>query len=358
MQRLGISPFYISYILLYDNLYKQIEIFCPMKDVILLADSKTKAWDFAKKIQKYIEETKEEIAPLHSVSIDEFNNKELNVYVQNNMRKKHIYFIQDSSKHPQKWWVELLLIKDLLLSASAQSVTFVFPNMLYSRQDRKHKSRVPISARALANSISPGLARIITMDLHAAQIQGFYPASLPLDNLYSFPIVVKHLSQGVLEDVENLVVVSPDSGGVERAKSFLKRLEKLNLTTYAKKKDFSFALISKTRVNAGVVDSMELVGNVSGKDVLIIDDIIDTGGTLCKAAELLRAHGAKRVFCYATHGLFSNGTKELEKSFDRVFISNTYYNEPNGTEVIDVAPLFAEAIYRAQKGLSISKLFD
>ena len=328
-----------------------------MEDVILLADPKTHAWEFAKKIQKYIEQTKEEIAPLHEISIDFFNNKEINMNVKNNLRKKHVYFISDSSKNPQQWWVESLLLKDLLLNASAESVTFVFLDMLYSRQDRKHKSRVPISARAFANSISPGLKRIITMDLHASQIQGFYPANVPLDNLYSFPPVVKHIFQNHLSSIQDLVVVSPDAGGVERAKTFLERLKKSNVMNQTNR-EFSFALISKTRPKEGEIKTMDLVGEVNNKDVLIVDDIIDTGGTLCKAADLLRQNGAKRVFCYATHGIFTRGTEELKEKFDLVLTSNTHLVEENGIEVIDMAPLFAEAIYRIHKGLSISRLFD
>jgi ribose-phosphate pyrophosphokinase len=328
-----------------------------MIDVVLMADPKTSSWDFARKIQRYIESTKEEIMPLHEISIEFFNNKEIDMYVPENVRKKHVYFIHDSSKNPQEWWVELLLIKDLLLSASAESVTFVLPNMLYSRKDRKDKSRVPISARAIANSISPGLKRIITMDLHASQIQGFYPANMPLDNLYSFPEVVKYLNKTHIQNINELVVVSPDAGGVERVKSFLQRLEKINLNTLYKK-DFSFALLSKIRSRPGEIGIMHLVGDVKNKDVLIVDDIIDTGDTLCKAADILRDNGAKKVFCYATHGIFTKGTKILKEKFDAIMTSNTYFRESNDIEIIDMTIPFAEAIYRAQKGLSISKMFD
>lgn len=328
-----------------------------MIDVVLMADPKTPAWDFARKIQRYIENTKEEIMPLYEISISLFNNKEMDIYVPENIRKKHVYFIHDSSKNPQEWWVQLMLVKDLLLSASAESVTFVLPNMLYSRKDRKDKSRVPISARALANSISQGLKRIITMDLHASQIQGFYPANLPLDNLYSFPEVVKYLDKTYLKTINELVVVAPDAGGVERAKSFLQRLEKINLNA-VNKKSFSFALLSKIRSRPGEVGVMHFVGDVKDKDVLIVDDIIDTGGTLCKAADVLREKGAKRVFCYATHGIFTQGTKLLKEKFDAVMTSNTHFRENNDIEVIDMTIPFAEAIYRAQKGLSISRMFD
>lgn len=328
-----------------------------MKDVVLLADSKTPAWEFAKKIQNYIHKNKEELVPLYEISVCFFNNKELNIFVPENIRKKHVYYIHDSSKNPQDWWVELLLIKDLLLSASVESTTFILPNMLYSRQDRKHMSRVPISSRALANSISPGLKRIITVDLHSPQIQNAYPANVPLDNLQSFPDVVRYLEENHLKDIEDLVIVSPDVGGANRARSFLKRLETLNQTSFIKK-NYSFAIIDKYRQQAGEISDMQLVGEVAGKDVLIIDDIIDTGGTLCKSADLLREKGAKKVMCYATHGIFSKGENQITNKFDLVMTSNTHYKESNAVEVIDLAPLFAEAIYRAQKGLSVSKLFE
>jgi len=328
-----------------------------MKDVVLLANPKNPSWEFAKKIQNYIHKTKEELVPLYEINVCFFNNKELNISVPENIRKKHVYYIHDSSKNPQEWWVELLLIKDLLLSASVESTTFILPNMLYSRQDRKHMSRVPISSRALANSISPGLKRIITVDLHSPQIQNAYPANVPLDNLQSFPDVVRYLEENHLKDIDDLVIVSPDVGGANRARSFLKRLEVLNKISF-RKRNYSLAIIDKYRQKSGEIADMQLVGEVAGKDALIIDDIIDTGGTLCKSADLLREKGARKVMCYATHGIFSNGDDEIAKNFDLVMTSNTHYKESNSVEVIDLAPLFAEAIYRAQKGLSVSKLFD
>ena len=145
--------------------------------------------------------------------------------------------------------------------------------------------------------------------------------------------------------------------GVERAKSFLGRLERLN-NHFMEEKEFSFALISKTRKKPGEIDNMQLVGDVKDKDVLIIDDIIDTGSTLIKAAKLLKEKGAKKVMCYATHGIFTQGVENLRKEFDVVLTSNTHFWEGNSVEVIDMSGLIAEAIYRAQKGLSISRLFD
>jgi ribose-phosphate pyrophosphokinase len=292
-----------------------------MKDTILLADPQSRSWDFAQKIQKYIEKEKGVFISLKEVSIKHFRNNEIDMHIAENVRKREVYFVHDSSKNPQEWWVELLLLKDLLLSASAESVTFILPDMIYSRKDRKEKPHVPISARALATSLSHGIKRIITMDMHASQIQGFYPESIPLDHLYGFPAVVRYIKENHLLDYspENLVILSPDAGGVDRAKSFAQRLG-----------NNSLAFIYKRRTTEGTGDSrqieeMILVGDVDGKDVLIVDDIIDSGTTLCKAAKLLKEKGAKKLFCYGTHGFFTNGTKELKENFDEIMTRNTKY---------------------------------
>ncbi len=321
-----------------------------MEGVILLADSKTNAWKFSKKVKDYIQQERKTNLPLEEVSVRHFNNREIDMYVPKNMRRKDVYFIHDSTKNPQEWWVELLMLKDLLLNASAESVTFVLPDLAYSRKDRKEKPHVPISARALATSISPGLRRIITMDLHADQIQGFYPPTCPVDNLHSFPEVVRYLEQKPLCDLEKLTIVSPDAGGVNRARAFAQKLKV--------KKPIAF--IYKRRDKPGSIEEMLLVGSVKNSDILIVDDIIDSGGTLIKAAELLKKHEAEELYCYGTHGFFTKGTEELCNAFNRTMTSNTHYKEGElkGIEVIDVAPVFAEAIYRAQKGISISELFE
>ncbi len=326
-----------------------------MENVILLADKNSNAWDFSKRIQDYIEKTKFKEIPLYDLPISLFRNKEVQFDSTKNLRKKDVYFIQDSTKDPRQWWVELLLVKDMVLSASANSLTMVLPNMLYSRQDRKDKSRVPISARALADSISRGTDRIITMDLHAPQIQGFYPATTPLDNLFSFPEVVKYIKEKYPSLIDNLLILSPDAGGVGRAKSLLRRIQK----NFPEKTNFDIAFMIKERPRAGEVGEMRYVGpDPNGKNVLIVDDIIDSGNTLCKSSEKIKELGAKRVFCYATHGLFTKGTDELKYHFEKILVSNTHFQSLEGVEQIDVSPLFAEAIYRAQKGYSISELFD
>lgn len=328
-----------------------------MEEFVLLADKNSASWEFARKIQQYILENKEMQIPLHEVIINKFRNGEIGVHIPENMRKKKVFFIHDSNKNPQEWWVELLLIKDLLLSASAESLTFILPNLLYSRQDRKDKPHVPISARALAKSISSGIRRIITMDLHADQIQGFYPENVPVDNLHSFTEVIRHLRKYHMNELNNLVIVAPDAGAAGRTKAFLHRLEKAQEDSFSKQ-NYSFALLSKERSSPGEVGEMQLIGNVEGKNCLIADDIIDSGGTLCTAAEVLKANGAQKIMCYGTHGIFTKGTGALCACFDLVMTSNTHSQNNSSLEIVDLSPLFAEAIYRAQCGLSISRLFE
>lgn len=328
-----------------------------MNGVVLLADKNSRAWAFAQNIQQYLLSVKEVNVPLNDVVVSPFRNGEISVHIPENMRKKHVYYIHDSTKNPQQWWVELLLVKDLLLSSSAESVTFVLPNMLYSRQDRKDRPHVPISARALARTISPGLKRIITMDLHAGQVQGFYPEHVPVDNLYSFPEVVRYLTKHYAAELQNLVVVAPDAGAAPRTKAFLKHLEKAQKESLVKN-TYSFALLSKERSKPGEVGSMQLIGEVKDKNVLIVDDIIDSGGTLCKASETLKLNGATKIMCYGTHGIFTKGTEELSLAFSVIMTSNTHAHENPNVHVVDVTPLFAEALYRAHEGLSISKLFE
>lgn len=328
-----------------------------MDKVLLLADPQSHAWNFAEKIQKYLQKKRKYFVPLEKVNISHFGNNEIDMSIPKNVRRKDVYFIHDSNKDPQEWWVQILLFKDLALSSSIENLTFVLPDLLYSRQDRKHESRVPISARAVAESISPGLKKIITMDLHAPQIQGVYPSNVPLDNLYSFPEISRYLIKAQKNNLENLIGVSPDKGGVERVIAFMNRL-----AVYDKGNSvhnlYSTAFLYKRRVKAGKVEEMRLNGNVEGKNCLLIDDIIDSGGTLIEASKILRKNGAKKLFCYATHGLFTKGIEKLSENFELIMTSNTHYVEYPTVKIIDVTPLFAEAICRAQKGESISILFE
>jgi len=322
-----------------------------MENVVLLADPKTPVWGFAEKIKDYIKSTYLADANLNEVSINSFRNGEIDMEVPESVRQKDVYFIHDSNKNPAQWWTELLLLKDLLQSASAETVSFVLPNMLYSRKDWKDRSHVPISARALAASISPGLKRIITMDLHSASIQGFYPSTVPLDNLSSFLPVSNYIKEreNTFGRLEDLVIVTPDAGGAKRAKNFAKKSGSR----------YPIAIIDKRRdpINGKVIE-MDFVGDVKDKNCLLFDDILDSGGTLCEASTILKEKGAKKIYSYATHGLFTEGTEKICSCFDKVLVSNTHYRESfPPVDIIDISPLFAEAIYRAQTGNSISTLY-
>jgi ribose-phosphate pyrophosphokinase len=324
-----------------------------MESLVFLADKNSNAWDFAEKIQDYIKLNKQESLPLYAVPISKFRNKETWIDPAENIRKKEVYYIADSTKTPNDLWVELMLVKDMALRASVNSYNLILPDMPYQRQDRKDKPRVPISARAFADAISPGTKRIITMDLHADQIQGFYPSTTPLDPLKSFPVVAKYLISNHKEDLENILIVAPDQGEVKRALSFQRRLEKIGIG------NSGFGFMIKGRKKVGEIEKMRYAGeDPDGKDILLLDDIIDSGNTLCSAATVLREKGAQKLMAYGTHGLFTKGTCELKTYFDNIFTSNTHNSQAvQGIEVIDVSPLFAEAIYRAQKGSSISELF-
>jgi ribose-phosphate pyrophosphokinase len=332
-----------------------------MADIVLLADPKTSAWNFAKNIQNYIKTTKEKEIPLNELEMIKFNNNEILPHVLENIRQKDVYYIQSSAnKMPNDWVMELILIKDLCMSADVNNLIYVLPFMNYARQDRKDRSRVPISTRAVAGAISPGLKRIITMDLHSAQIENAY--HIPLDNLHSFPSLVDHFVKNHTSDLENLAIVSPDVGGGSRARSLFNRFSSLKLPDSSKKSNYSFALIFKTRDKPGSIEDMQLIGDVKDKSVLVVDDMYDTCNTNVKAAELLRNSGAKKLMTYATHGLFTKGIDKILSNYDTVITSNTHYmpkkKDVGKIEIIDMAPTFAEAIYRAHEGLSVSKLFE
>ncbi|MFA4953087.1 MAG: ribose-phosphate diphosphokinase [Candidatus Pacearchaeota archaeon] len=325
-----------------------------MDNVILLADKNSCAWGFAEKIRDYISEECEPIC-LESVSIQQFRNKELDIYIPANVRKKEVYFIHDASKNPQDWLTQLVLIEDALKRASVGEICLVLPNLPYERKDWKDRPHVPISARKIAKIISEDADRMITMDLHSPQIQGFY--DIPVDALEGFLDVVDYLIRDRSFNLENLVVVAADVGGAKRTRNFAEKLERI-LRESKLNIEIPMAIIDKRRVR-GEVDEMRLIGEVKDKDVIIYEDMIDSGGTLKSAAELLRREGAKKLVAYGTHGIFTEDADlKLSNLYDRLMVSNTIPYTPRGkVEVIDVSHTFAKAIYRAQKGLSISNLF-
>ncbi len=278
-----------------------------------------------------------------------FSDGEVFVEVTDNVRGGDIFVVQSTSTPANENLMELLLMLDALRRASAKRVTAVIPYYGYARQDRKVAPRVPISAKLVADLIvTAGASRVMTMELHAGQIQGFF--NIPTDNLYANPVLMPQIE----EEVGDLpvAVVSPDAGGVERARAYAKRL------------DASLAIIDKRRLRANQVDEMRIIGDVSGCAAVLVDDMIDTAGTVCKAAEAVMEAGAKRVMAVCTHGVLSGPALERihDSALDRLITTDTIApTEASAAEpkikVVSVADLIAEAIRRTHNEESISSLF-
>jgi len=316
-----------------------------MGDCTLIADPNGKAWPFAFAIYQQLKQRTDRFE-LHKIIVNEFRDGEIKPKIEKNIRKKQCFFIHDSSLPPAKWFLELCLINQALTISSATEVIDVLPYLLFSRQDRKDESRVPISARVVADAAEQYADRVLTLEVHNLSIQGFY--DIVFDNLFSFPTVVTYLKKYYPSFLKNLVIMSPDAGGANRARGLAKQLDITDI-----------AIGYKVREKAGEVSTLKILGDVLGKNVLMVDDIIDSGNTLVKACAAVRAQGAKAVCAYATHGLFTEGTKKLTNCFNKVFIGDTVFNEKDSeVEVISFAPLFAEAIYRISEGQSLSQLFE
>ncbi|MCB1191189.1 MAG: ribose-phosphate pyrophosphokinase [Leptospiraceae bacterium] len=285
--------------------------------------------------------------PPGEITVKKFSDGELFIKIEENVRGRDTFIIQSLSYPANDHIMELLLIIDALKRASARRITCVIPYYGYARQDRKVEPRVPISARVVADLIqSTGPDRILTMDLHADQIQGFF--NIPVDHLYYAPILVDHIKERNMSDV---VIVSPDSGGAERAR-FL-----------GQKVNANMAIIDKRRPVANESEVMNIVGDIKGKNCILLDDMIDTAGTICKAATALLGKGAKSVTCCATHGVLSGEAVNRLNTvdFEEIVFSNTIYipKEKNikNLTVLSVAPMFAKAIERIHNEESISSLF-
>jgi ribose-phosphate pyrophosphokinase len=270
--------------------------------------------------------------------------------VTENVRGGDVFVIQSTSPPANNHLMELLLTLDALKRASAGRITAVVPYYGYARQDRKVSPRVPISAKLVADLMTTaGAARVLTMDLHAGQIQGFF--NIPVDNVYATPVLLAYIRQQV-KDGEALTVVSPDAGGVERARAFAKRL------------NANLAIIDKRRAAANEVAEMKIIGEVTGRIAVIIDDIVDTAGTICAAADAIRAAGAQEVIACCTHAVLSGRAVERLKtsSLKRLVVTDTIplHEQARGlpnVHVLSVAHLIGEAIRRIHNEESISSLF-
>lgn len=312
----------------------------------ILADPNTPGWEFAQKIYEELR-MKSDLFELNKVHIKKFRDGEIKPKIELNVRERYCFFIHDSNSSPSEWFLELALVNQALVNSSAYKVINVLPYMKFSRQDRKDESRVPISAKVVADVIGLYANRVLTLDVHNLAIQGFYDTKVIFDSLYSFPTVINYLKKHHPEIINDLVIMSTDAGGAQRAKMFAKSLGIKEI-----------AVGYKNREKAGEVDKLKVLGNVSNKNVLVIDDLVDSGGTLIKAAEALRSEGANKIYAYCTHGLFTKGSFEVTTSFDKFFIGDTIKQKPEtNAEIISFIPLFAEAIYRISEGESLSELF-
>src|SRR5690242_18288101 len=276
--------------------------------------------------------------PLALAEIRRFSDGEINVDIQENVRGGDVFVIQSTSTPGNDHLMELLLILDALKRASAGRITAVIPYYGYARQDRKVAPRVPISAKLVADLIeTAGASRVLTMDLHAGQIQGFF--DVPVDNVYANPVLLEYLRDRIGR--REVTVISPDAGGVERARAFAKRL------------DANLAIIDKRRSRPNEVAEMQIIGDVDGRVAVIVDDMVDTAGTLCAAAEAVREAGAPVVFACATHPVLSGpAIARLAKStIDELIVTDTIAVRPDAAalkklRVLSVAPLLGEAIRR------------
>lgn len=284
---------------------------------------------------------------LADVVIKKFSDGEISVKINENIRGKDVFIIQPTSAPANDHIMELLLTIDAVRRASAKRITAVIPYYGYGRQDRKPEPRVPISARLVADIIQvTGLDRVLTVNLHADQIQGFF--HIPVDNLYAAPIFIQYLKETHFSEP---VVVSPDSGGVERARYLARHI------------NAGLAIIDKRRPQANVAEIMNVIGDVEGKDCILYDDMIDTAGTITKAANALKDNGAKRVIACATHPVLSGpAIQRIEESvLDEVIFSNTIHlseeKRIRKIKILSIAKLIGEAIRRIHNEESVSSLF-
>jgi ribose-phosphate pyrophosphokinase len=288
--------------------------------------------------------------PLGRASVRRFADQEIFVEIQENVRGEDVFVLQSTSYPANDHLMELLIMIDAFRRSSARRITAVIPYFGYARQDRRASGRTPISAKLVANLITQaGADRVLTLDLHAGQIQGFF--DIPTDNLFAVPVLARDVKSHY--QLSNVTVVSPDVGGVVRARALAKRLDTL------------LAIVDKRRERPGESEVMNIIGDVHGKDCLLIDDIVDSGGTLCNAADALLANGATSVTAYITHGVLSGGavaritgSKLKELVITDSIQPTSAVEAAHNIRVVSIADLIGEAISRTATEESVSSLFD
>lgn len=313
-----------------------------MRRIVLVSGSANPL--LSKKISEFLD------VPLVNPQIRKFANGEIYCEVEKNVRGADVFVIQSTCAPVNDNLMELLIMIDALKRASANSITAVMPFYGYARQDRKSAPRTPITAKLIADMLtSAGASRVVTMDLHAGQIQGFF--NIPFDNIFASPVILDYVKKNI--SPENLLCVSPDAGGVERVRH------------YAKKLTTELAMIDKRRTAPNVAEAMNVVGDVKGKDCIIIDDMIDTAGTLVQAANALKKFGANRVFAAATHAVFSEPaiTRLAEcEALEAIIVTDTIppsaeCKKLDKIKVLSTGDILAKAIHRTFNHDSVSSLF-
>ncbi|MEM8539780.1 MAG: ribose-phosphate pyrophosphokinase [Pseudomonadota bacterium] len=285
-------------------------------------------------------------------NVRRFADDEIFVEIQENVRGEDIFILQSTSRPANDHLMELLIMIDAFRRSSARRITAVLPYFGYARQDRRAQGRTPISAKLVANLITEaGADRVLTLDLHAGQIQGFF--DIPTDNLYAVPVMGRDI-KAKYKNLSDLMIVSPDVGGVVRARSLAKRLD-----------DTLLAIVDKRRDRPGESEVMNVIGDVTGKDCFLIDDIIDSGGTLCNAADAIMKNGAKSVTAYITHGVLSGAAVDRITSsvLKELVITDSIQPTPevnaaSNIRVISITDLIGEAVARTAHEQSVSSLFD
>lgn len=295
--------------------------------------------EFSEEVARFLDIT------LASASVGRFSDGEINVQISESVRGKDIFIIQPTCAPTNDNLMELLVMIDAFKRSSARTINAIIPYFGYARQDRKAAPRVPITAKLIANLLeTAGVNRIVTMDLHAGQIQGFF--DVPVDNLYGSIVFRDYIKQ---KNLFNPIIASPDIGGVARARYFADQL------------GLDLVIVDKKREKANVSEVMNIIGDVQGKDVILVDDMIDTAGTMCKAAEVLKAHGASSVMALGTHPVLSGSAIERINSsvLDEVVMTNTIplKCQSSKIKILSVAPLFAEVIRRIYNDESVNSLF-
>ncbi len=284
--------------------------------------------------------------PLGKALIEKFPDGEIGVQILESVRGRDIFIVQSTARHPNFYLMELLILVDAFKRASARSIIAVIPYFGYARQDRRGKAREPITAKLVADLLErAGVTRVLTMDLHTEQIQGFF--DIPVDNLYARPLIVEALSR---QKMGNCIVVTPDIGSIKLARAYAEALK------------VDLAIVDKRRVNAKQVEMTALIGEVKGKDVLLVDDMCSTGGTLKTAARVCKHAGANHLYAAVTHGLFVGKGLLEDSGIEKIVMSNTVPSpetiESKKLEVVSVAPLFSKAIESIVGAKSISSLYE